>query len=621
MSGRGWRAFQAVTGVLIAAAAATAVLAGAGDPSASAGFQVHAPDPGVTLRALERIEALQTPDPASIPANPDAPGRSSGATKLPKVWIYFTDKAIFDSETCGRRLESLGAALAPKIASRRAKSMPAPLVDFLDIPVDPGYVSELERMGVEVVHESHWLNAVSARAPVATLRAVATLPFVQKIDLVRGGPAPWVPVEAPEPANKSRRQTGDLFNYGPSRGQLEEIHVLGAQLAGYSGAGTVVAMLDTGFDYTHIVFQDIVSSGRLLAQWDFVNDDGEVRNESGDFSTQDHHGTYTWSVLGGFHEGELVGPAYGASFLLAKTEDLRSETPLEEDNWIAAAEWADSLGADVISSSLGYNSWYTYEDMDGNTAPITIAADIAVSRGIVVCNSAGNERGTAWVHVIAPADGDSVIAVGAVDSLNQITEFSSEGPTYDGRIKPEVVARGLYTYCAGFSHPERPFARESGTSLSCPLVAGAAALVIEAHPDWSPMMIRHALLETADNAFAPDNDRGWGRINTVAAIDFAFDGPTDGPGSAALRLTVQPNPSHGVIQFGFDSTVTTGRPGILEIFDPAGRKVRSIRIASGNTQAGWNGRDEAGREVGPGLYFARVRFGPWRATAKLVRDG
>ena len=222
-------------------------------------------------------------------------------------------------------------------------------------------------------------------------------------------------------------------------------------------------------------------------------------------------------MVGGFEEDSLIGSAYGASFALAKTEMIDSEVVAEEDNWVAGIEWADSLGADVVTSSLGYNEWYTYEDMDGNTALCTIAADLAVSKGMVVVNAAGNERPYAWHYIIAPADGDSVIAVGAVDLQGKLTSFSSAGPTYDGRIKPDVLACGYRTFCASSSGG---YTRMDGTSLSTPLVAGVCALLLEAHPDWSPIQVREALWNTASRADNPDNLMGYGIVNAAKASGF-----------------------------------------------------------------------------------------------------
>ncbi|MEE8578289.1 MAG: S8 family serine peptidase, partial [candidate division Zixibacteria bacterium] len=212
----------------------------------------------------------------------------------------------------------------------------------------------------------------------------------------------------------------------------------------------------------------------------------------------------------------MYGPAYKANFLLAKTEDVRSETPVEEDNWVAAVEWADALGVDVISSSLSYSAWYTYADMDGQTATITIMANTAAAMGIVIVNSAGNS-GPGAGTMTAPADAFEVISCGAVNSFGNIASFSSRGPTYDGRIKPEVVALGVSAFVPSPSG-DNSYTTASGTSFSCPLTGGVATVLLQARPTFTPQMVRSALMETADRASNPDNSYGWGLIDLGAAL-------------------------------------------------------------------------------------------------------
>ena len=245
----------------------------------------------------------------------------------------------------------------------------------------------------------------------------------------------------------------------------------------------------------------------------------------GDEDVSGHpHGTQVLSVIGAYKEGALIGPAYGAEYLLARTEDVASETPVEEDYWIAGVEWADTMGADIVSTSLGYNIWdegtgedYTYEDLDGNTARITIAADWAVERGITVICAAGNEGNDPWHYALFPSDGDSVIAVGAVNPDGSPATFSSRGPTADGRIKPDVAAPGVDVLIA-VSAPDS-YALSRGTSYAAPLTAGVAALLLQAHPEWGPMDVREALRRSGDHALGPDNNVGWGVINAEAAMD------------------------------------------------------------------------------------------------------
>ena len=436
-----------------------------------------------------------------------------------KVWVFFTDKGIFNKRALSAALEAHAPAITAKAARRRAKvGITRP--EFVDLPVKESYAAAVREQGGTLRRISRWLNAASFEIGRTALAQVAALPFVRSIRPVARYKSPRVEITN-EPLHKPTQpaEPGPV-DYGPSSGQLVMINVPVAHAAGYDGSGVLVCMMDTGYRKDHTAFADAFAEGRVWAEYDFVFDDDDTQNEPEDISGQHNHGTYTWSALGGAAEGNLYGPAYKADFILAKTEDMRSETPIEEDNWTAGMEWADSIGADVISSSLAYSDWYTFEDYDGNTCITTIAADIAASLGIVVCNSNGN-GGPGSSTMIAPADADSVIAVGAVNSSETIASFSSRGPTYDGRIKPEVCAQGVATRCASPSSITS-FTYASGTSLSCPLLGGAAALVIQAHPDWTPVQVREALMQTADNAATPNNAYGWGIIDVMAAINYKF---------------------------------------------------------------------------------------------------
>jgi subtilisin family serine protease len=230
------------------------------------------------------------------------------------------------------------------------------------------------------------------------------------------------------------------------------------------------------------------------------------------------------SVLGGYAEGELVGPAFAATFLLAKTEDTESETPVEEDNWAAAAEWAEAAGADVISSSLGYLGFdspfadYSFQDMDGETAVTTIAAEMAAERGVVVLVAAGNAGFHPEHNTLgAPADGKLVLSIGAVDSFGLRADFSSVGRTADGRIKPDVMAQGVLV--KGVDPATRDqYVLANGTSFSCPLAAGVAALVLQAHADWSVARVRSSMRSTAERRVRPNRLMGWGIINALKAV-------------------------------------------------------------------------------------------------------
>jgi len=440
------------------------------------------------------------------------------------VWVFFTDKGVKTEGEYKKAIEECGYQLSERSVERRKLRGKEPIFDFTDIPVKKEYLDELKSLNLKIRTVSKWLNAASVLANKNQIEEIEKLPFVRAIEKVvtfyRKEPLPQVenPSEGGEENLKKFHEApkDEVLQYGQSYAQLAQIHVPELHNLGYSGKGVLITMLDTGYFIHHPAFDSILNSGRLVATHDFINGDDNVQDGS---DQQRDHGTYTFSAVGGFVNDTLIGPAYGAQFALAKTEVVASETQIEEDHWVAGIQWADSLGADVVSSSLGYNRWddgtgYTYQDMDGNTAECTIAADLAVSKGIVVVNAAGNERQNSWHYIIAPADGDSVIAVGAIDLQGQLTGFSSAGPTYDGRIKPDVVACGFNTFCAsaygGYAHI-------GGTSLSTPLVAGVCALLLEIHPNWTPHDVISALHGTASQACRPDTLKGWGVANAYSA--------------------------------------------------------------------------------------------------------
>ncbi|MBK8167769.1 MAG: S8 family serine peptidase [bacterium] len=452
-------------------------------------------------------------------ADPGFAGRRADGTIA--VWVWFTDKGLASGELAGA-LAQAERELGDRARQRRAKMQAAAgksglsvgLVDQTDLAVSAAHVQAVEATGAKLRRVSRWLNAASFDVAPGQVAALAALPHVRRVTLVRRSrelPAMTAPdLGAPAPrANASQWS----LDYGGSLEDLEQINVPAVHETGIHGQGVIIGMLDSGFRTTH----ECLSPLPVLARWDFVNNDGVVENQPGDPSDQDDHGTKTMSTIAGYAPGSHVGPAWGATLVLAKTEDVSQEVPAEEDNWVAGIEWLDIYGVDVVSSSLGYLDWFTFADMDGNTAACTIAADLAVGKGIVVCNSAGNERDTSWDHIIAPADGDSVIAAGAVTSTGTLSYFSSPGPSADGRIKPDVCALGSSNHVAS-TGTIAGYTTASGTSFSCPLTAGVAALVLSRVPSLTPMQVREAMRATADRAGAPNNDFGWGILDAYAAV-------------------------------------------------------------------------------------------------------
>jgi subtilisin family serine protease len=465
-----------------------------------------------------------------------------------KVWIYFTDKG----ENLERFYLNPELVVSKVSLERRKKVLPEnQLIDFQDIPVNGNYINQIKSNVIKIIHPSRWFNSVSAIVYPDQINELVNFPFIKEIELVerfRKSPDPQtVENESYETQNEVENLTG--FNYGSSLTQNQQINVVAVHNTGNYGQGVRICLMDAGFNrLSHEAFQNM----NIIATWDFVNHRPYVGDGQGGMG-EGSHGTQTLSTIGGFKEGQLIGPAFGATYILAKTENTDSETPIEMDNWIAALEWADSIGVDVTSTSLGYLTFdppypsYSWTDMDGNTVPITIAADLAVKRGIVVVNSAGNDGYNATRNTLnAPADGDSVIAVGAVTSSGTRSYFSSVGNTVDGRIKPDVMAMGSGVRVAS-PYSDNGYTSSSGTSFSCPLAAGVAALILSENPSLTPMQVRDAMRNTANNASSPNREYGWGILNALNAvnyynINFSHTPPTDttnlnGPYRIAVKIT------------------------------------------------------------------------------------
>jgi hypothetical protein len=448
------------------------------------------------------------------------------AAEKPKYWIFFRDKGPLSLSKRSTLLHEAEQRLSPRALERRAKVLPtAALVDESDFDLHRPYVDELARRGFAPVVTSRWLNAVSIWATPEEMADLQSLPFVSRVQRVAHINIPPLPAAAPEPLPPFKITAAHRFQYGNSLAQMEQIRATDLHDAGIFGAGVIVGMMDSGFRWQdHEAFRHL--KGKIIGERDFVNNDNVTRNEPGDPSGHDSHGTQTLSALGAFAPGQLIGPGFGARFILAKTEYVPTETHAEEDNWVAAIEWMEGLGVDVTSTSLGYNTFdagqtsYTRAQMDGKTAIITKAAELAASKGVVVVNSAGNEGNDAsWRIIVAPADGPNVIAVGAVDAVGNLVGFSSRGPTADGRTKPDVVARGLGVALISPA-TTNGYTSNNGTSFSCPLIGGVVAQILSAHPGLTPAQVMEALRQTASRAEQPDNDFGYGIVNARAAVTY-----------------------------------------------------------------------------------------------------
>ncbi len=376
--------------------------------------------------------------------------------------------------------------------------------------------------GGRVRVRSRWLHAVSADVPSAGLQVLARDPRFRHVQPV----AHWHGRAEPlRPASVTLLAVGDTCGaggdptLGPSEMPYRQLHLRPLTDAGFDGAGVRIAILDAGFNTLDPAF----SGATVRAQYDFVFGDSVVRNQPNDSLALDPqaHGTATWSLFAGIVPGRLRGIAPAATYLLAKTEDMRKEVHQEEDNYVAALQWADSIGVDIVSSSLGYLSFddgtgYTPSQLNGDVAVTSVAAEQAAQRGILLVTAAGNS-GSGFRTLVTPGDADSIITAGAEDSVGNIAGFSSRGPTADGRLKPDLTAPGVAVCVVNGGGRVR---RESGTSFATPILAASAALVKQVHPGLTPMALLAALRRFATNHTQPDSTRGWGRPDVALSAVF-----------------------------------------------------------------------------------------------------
>ncbi len=536
-----------------------------------------------------------------------------------KYWIFFTDKAAPSGKT-----ELVSVPLPDRThARRRLRGRPAPPAD-LDAPVSPRYLAALRAGGIEPLVRSRWLNAVSARLDGSQLAYVRRLSFVRGVRPV----ARLAPVRLPDPPplvsapRQAPHTPRRLLDYGASEQQLALVNAIAPLERGINGAGVRLGILDTGIGNVadHPAFARLIAEGRLIAVEDFTNqpDDGS------------RHGRAVLSVATGFDEGNLIGPAYGAEVLAARTEYTPTETNQEEDNFVAGLEWLEAMGVDVVNSSLGYSTFddgersYTYADMNGDTAVTTRVADMAVMLGVVFVSSAGNEGGcgapspSCWFYITSPADGDSVITVGAVDVSGERSSFSSFGPTSDGRLKPDVAALGRSVYIAS-ADPGYSFS--AGTSFSSPMVAGVVAQMLQVNPALTPIQVRDILRETASQPATPDSLLGWGIIDADAAVLRAeamlssTEDDATPPATAIASVETYPNPSRGTLTFEVQARLGPV-PIRLAVFDLLGRRV--ALVFEGTLQPGLNRFPFSSANLPAGLYVYRLSDDRHTRTGKLI---
>ncbi len=439
--------------------------------------------------------------------------------------VLFKDKA---SSTFS--VNNPTAFLSSKSLERRRKNR-VPVIEQ-DLPVSTTYLNQVKATGANILFPLKWINGALITQKPSDLKKTLALSSVK--GLYWNFPA--------DSSQANQIQSGTLatnanLNYGNSNNQITQLGIDLMHEKGIDGEGTIITLLDDGFKNANTVsyLQNLFTDKRVLAT---LKTDPNV---SSIYSTGGH-GTNVLSTIAANAPGQLIGTAFNASFALAQTEENRHELIVEEANWLRGAEWADSLGTDIISSSLGYSTFdnplhnHSYGDMNGKSTLVSKAASWAASKGILCTISAGNEGANAWKYITAPADADSILTVGSVNALGSLSSFSSIGPSYDGRTKPDMVAMGSSTVVGLI---DGRIGLSNGTSFSAPLIAGLAAGLMQAFPTHTTQQIRNGILKSGSQFSRADMLLGFGIPNFDKAsksMDLILSN------SEELNFNIYPNP-------------------------------------------------------------------------------
>ena len=519
-------------------------------------------------------------------------------------WVQFTDK-----NNSPYSIDNPEAYLSPRALQRRANQGIG--IDEYDIPVNPQYLQAVVDCGAQLLNPSKWLNGVSVYVTdPAVIEAINSLGFVE---VVRNCPNNIKAQERKERwlANEMKPVEGNRAMYGYYGGaeaQVKQLNVDQLHEQGYDGTGIVIAILDGGFQGTEeqSCFDNMREEGRLLGVRDYVYGSYSVYSQS-------THGTSCLSTMAAYDPNEMVGTAPKASYYLFHTEDADSENIVEEYNWVSGAEYADSLGVDVCSTSLGYidfdmSQWdHPLEHFDGHTAPMTIGAEIAASRGMICVNAASNE-GDGYCTLGIPADAEHILTIGAVDSNGNRAYFSSVGPTYDGRIKPDVMAMGQGTYVASGYGSWWPYYNGDGTSFATPVLAGAVACLRQARPYATVQEICDAIRECGDRANNPDNQYGYGIPDFTKALEMLH--VAEIPAQISELINVYPNPSQGEVHV----MLKEGAKADVTVFDFMGHKLYTYNFIGLNHTT----LETYMNTLNPGVYFINAVSELGNQTLKLV---
>ena len=517
-----------------------------------------------------------------------------------RYWVQFTDKEHSDF-----RLDRPEEFLSKRALQRRKDQNIS--LEFNDLPVSRYYIDSLNRLGVPVVNTSKWFNSITTGdIDAGQVRLLLQQDFVHQIQYIK--PA-VISGKTTLSGEQFLRLTGE-FNYGFGSGQIALHHGEKLHQMGYTGKGIHIAIIDAGFSNADLLpaFYHLWDNNQILGFRDFVEPGSSVFKDHG-------HGTYVLSVLASYYPDMLIGTAPDASYWLLRSEDTGTEYLIEEDNWVSAAEFADSAGADVITTSLGYTTFddalqnHTYEDMDGNTTRISIAADIAASKGMFMVNSAGNQGNKDWKYISAPADADSVLAVGAVEYSGMIAPFSSLGPNSNGKIKPNVCAVGWGTY---MYLPDGTLTQGNGTSLSCPVIAGLSACLWQANRQATNMQLFDAIQQSSNRFDIPDTIYGYGipdfyQANLILKANYRSGKDT------TPDIQIFPNPFRYEAYMSFESESDT--KVIVSVYDQTGKLITQFQL---QVSKGYNLIlvDEFSR-LTHGIYIVNTHLGD-RQTHQLI---
>ncbi|PLW95914.1 MAG: serine protease [Marinilabiliales bacterium] len=492
-----------------------------------------------------------------------------------------------------------------------------------DLPVNPQYMQGVADAGAIILNATKWLNGVTIYTESQTVvDNILALPYVSSaLKLVNKESTEEKSFFKNESFGEidlesfiTERSTSEL-NYGAAENQIDQINGIPLHNMGYQGQGMVIAVLDGGFVGVeeHPVFDSLWANSQILGTRDFVHPYDQ------DVFTESEHGKSVLSTIGANEPGQMIGTAPKANFWLLRSEDVMTENIIEEYNWVSAAEFADSVGADVINSSLSYQDFdmpqwdHSYEDLDGNSAPSTIGADMVTSKGVLVCNSAGNSGDSGFPWNAAPADADNILSIGAVNESGIRAEFSSIGPTVDGRIKPAVMAQGSGTIVARNTEGVGP---GSGTSYSSPIIAGMSACLWQANPTMTVLEIQAAIKESASRADSPDNLYGWGIPDYMEAhtimtdIEFPLE-------NKEIHVKTFPNPFNSMLSIEVKSTVNENVE--FELYNLIGSLILSEhhQINSNSTISLFQYQL---RTLNAGIYFLKINSNGNTSTIKLIKQ-